>query len=243
MSVRRAAGLLILAAVLLATSACATERAAASRLERSALDQARGPEENARLYTDLVRKLIDEERLYAAFAHLQALEQRFGRTGELRLLRADILRKMGRTAEAQTLYQTLSDGPYAGYADHGLGLIYARDDLAKGTRYLQRAVDRLPTNARMRNDLGYALLEAGRLSAARLHLATAYQLDPDSRLSRNNYILLLLIEGNEGRAQRIAGEHGVAPAVVRDLQNQALELSRLATERQPLSLQLGDDDG
>lgn len=219
---------IVLAAVLgaLMLTGCVSDRVSPGRIAGSTLDQARGPDENAKLYTDLIRQLIDQDRLYAALAHLQAREQQFGRTDELRLLRADILRKMGDDAQARALYEQLLDTRFAGQANHGLGLIEAPTDLAQGTVYLQRAVDQVPTNARMRNDLGYALLRQGRLADARLQLATAYQLDENNELNRNNYILLLLFEGQARRAQRIAAKSNVPKDVMDDLRAEARSLSR-----------------
>lgn len=198
--------------------------------DRALLDQARGPEENRRLHTDLVQQMIEQDRLYAGLAHLEAQEKEFGTTEELRLLRAEILRKLGRTGEAERLYEGLLNTRYAGRAQHGLGLIYARRDLALGTRYLRRAVELRPTDARIRNDLGYALMRQGDLEEARLHLATAFQLDDGAALSRNNYILLLLLEGNEAEARRVAATSEVTSSLMSELRAQAESLQQQAPE-------------
>ncbi|MES1925926.1 hypothetical protein [Salinisphaera sp. T31B1] len=211
--------------VVLVLAGCASDRSASPRVAGTPLAQARGADENAKLYTDLIRQLISQDRLYAALAHLQAREQEFGVDDELRLLRADILRKMGERESAEALYKKLLDTDYDAQANHGLGLIYANDDIARGTRYLQRAVDAAPTNAQMRNDLGYALLREGRMGQARIELTTAYQLDQDNELNRNNYILLLLSEGRNTRAARIAAASGVSDATMAQLRTEAGQLT------------------
>lgn len=207
--------------VVMGLSACVGNRVSPSRAGGATLDEARGPNENAKLYTDLIRQLIAQDRLYAALAHLQAREQEFGVTDELRLLRADILRKMDDTAGAQTLYEQLLKTSYAAEANHGLGLIYARDDIGRGTEYLRRAVKQAPTNAQMRNDLGYALLRQGHTGEARVQLTTAYQLDQNNELNRNNYILLLLVEGETRQANQVAASSQVPAGVMDELRAEA----------------------
>lgn len=188
------------------------------------LSEARGPEENRKLHTDLIREMIAQDRLYAAYAHLQAQEKNFGDNQELKLLRAEIQRKLGRNEEAEAVYKTLLDTPYAGYAQHGLGLIYATRDIDRGTRYLRKAVASRPTDARIRNDLGYALIRQKNYEEARLHLATAFQLSSGSELSRNNYILILLLDGDEAAVRRIAAQARIPEAEMAALRAQASEL-------------------
>lgn len=194
------------------------------------LSQARGPEQNKKLYTDLIRELIDQGKLYAAYAHLQEQERLFGGSEELKLLRSEIQRKLGRTAEAEAGYKALLDTPYKGYAEHGLGLIYAPQNLALGTKYLRRAVKILPTDARIRNDLGYALMRQGKLADAHLELATAFQLDNGSNLSRNNFILVQLLQGNEAGARRVAEQTEIPPKQMAQLRKQAAELNASGVE-------------
>lgn len=187
------------------------------------LSEARGPEENRKLHTDLIREMIAQDRLYAANAHLQAQERDFGETLELRLLRAEIQRKLGRTVEAEADYKALLNTPYAGNAEHGLGLIYAAQNIELGTRHLRRAVELRPTDARIRNDLGYALMQQEKFSEARLHLATAFQLQSNAELGRNNYILVLLLTGNEAEARRVAVQTKISAKQMTELRRQAAD--------------------
>lgn len=219
-------GIVLVAAATLA--ACAVPQKPVGGSDRAVLDAARGPEENRRLHTDLIQQMIEQDRLYAGLAHLEAQEKEYGSSVELKLLRAEILRKLGRTSEAETLYEGLLNTRYAGRAQHGLGLIYAPRNLDLGTRYLRRAVELRPTDARIRNDLGYALMRQGELEEARLHLATAFQLDDGSELSRNNYILLLLLEGREAEARRVATKAAVPETLMADLRERARTLEERA---------------
>jgi len=221
---------LIALSALALTTACASGTSTRSSDEQL-LDQARGPEETKRLHTDLIREMVSKDRLYAAMAHLEAQEKKFGRTPELRLLRAEILRKLERLEPSEKLYKSLLETGFEGRAQHGLGLIYARQDIDLGIEYLRKAVQARPTDARIRNDLGYALLKARRFEDARLHLATAYQLDGKSDLGRNNYLLLLLIQGEEGQANRVARESDIGPETMNELRQQAkaMRQARAAT--------------
>lgn len=185
------------------------------------VSEARGPEENRRLHTDLIRQMIDEDKLYAAMAHLDAQEQQFGQTDETRLLRADVKRKLDLTIEAEAIYRELLSTPYEGYAQHGLGLIYVQDNLGLGTEYLQRAVRQRPTDARMHNDLGYALLRQGHVKQAKVHLGTAYELGNQAPLLRNNYVVALLADGERREASRLARESDMDVETFRDLQRRA----------------------
>lgn len=195
------------------------------------LQEARGEDENRRLYTDLIRELMGKDRLYAAMAHLEAQQKQFGDTAELRLLRADLLRKLEEPVAAEQIYrQLLDEGRFRGEARHGLGLVYAPQDLTLAVRHLQSAVTLLPTDARIRNDLGYALLRQGQVHEAVRELATAYQLSPGERLPRNNYIVALLIDGEERRAARIAAEHEVGGDEVKRLRQRAASLQQLARQ-------------
>lgn len=232
---------IVLAAVAI-SAGCAAPRAPVGGSDKALLDAARGPDENRRLHTDLIQEMIEQDRLYAGLAHLEAQEKEFGSSRELRLLRAEILRKLGRTAEAETLYEGLLNTEYAGRAQHGLGLIYAPRNLELGTRYLRRAVESRPTDARIRNDLGYALMRQGELEEARLHLATAFQLDNGAELSRNNYILLLLLEGREAEARRVATKAAVPETLMADLREQARTLEERAASR-PSSPLVGGGGG
>lgn len=185
------------------------------------VSEARGPDENRRLHADLVRQMIDDGKLYAALAHLDAQEQNFGITQESRLMRADVLRKTGQTVEAESIYRELVETAYDGYAQHGLGLIYVQENLDLGTEYLRRAVRRRPTDARMHNDLGFALLRQGHLEQARVHLGTAYELSNRAELLRNNYVMVLLASGDRREAMKLARENDMDARTLQDLQRRA----------------------
>lgn len=190
------------------------------------LAQARGPQESRRLHTELVRKMIEDGRLYAALAHLEAQVNKFGATPASRLLRANVLRKLGRYDKAIRLYNDLFEQHrFRGRVEHGLGLIEARTgDLGSAVAHLRRAAKLRPTDAQIRNDLGYALLKLGQRQSALRQLATAYQLQPGGGLSANNYIVALLLTGHEQKAMRVAAAENLSGKALQRLRQQAEEL-------------------
>lgn len=153
--------------------------------------------ENRQTYLAVIEQLSRDGQHYAAYAHLQALEARYGGSPEVTLLKADALRASGDTQAAATLYGTLLDTPLAARAYHGLGLIAgARQDFATAVLLLDRAAARDPTRAALLSDLGYALLLSGRPEQARRPLLTAAELAPqDARIQANLALYQRSVEG------------------------------------------------
>ena len=83
----------------------------------------------------------------------------------------------------------------------------------------------------MRNDLGYAQMRQHKLTQARLNLATAYQLDSGFELARNNYIVVLLLDGDERSARQVAGESRITRDELGRLRAQAAALDAGDTQR------------
>lgn len=176
------------------------------------------------VHAELVRSMLDQERYYAALAHVQQLQRESGNREEWRYLEAEARRSLDQTAAAEALYRGLLRGRLAGPAYHGLGLLYAGRDLAVATGYLREAARRAPTDADVRNDLGYALLRAGRYGEALAELATAVELAPESGQARSNLLLLLLVQNDEAAAARIAQQAAVPPEAMTRLRAQARSL-------------------
>ncbi|MEQ1439611.1 tetratricopeptide repeat protein [Fontimonas sp. SYSU GA230001] len=186
---------------------------------------AAGAAESRRVYTDLIRSMLEQRQYYAALAHVQERQREGGDRDELRYLEAEARRGLGQFEAADALYKGLLRSPQAARAYHGLGLLHAGRDLNAAAFYLREAAQRAPTDADVRNDLGYALLRAGRHAEAMTELATAVELAPDSEKARNNLILLLLVRGDEAAVGRVVRDAAVAPETVSRLRQQARMLS------------------
>ncbi|WAK03634.1 hypothetical protein [Methylobacter sp. YRD-M1] len=183
----------------------------------SACEADADPDQNVKL--DLIRKLMDSGKLFAALAHLEDT-----RSTSLQsiYLRAEILRQTNRTQQAIALYRDLLGSCMAGKGYHGLGLIAGREDkVSEAVGYLQKAEAELPIDVRVRNDLGYALLLDRQFDPARNEFLTALELDGGNSLAATNMVLLLLVAGKEQEMQAFASQMNIDSATVAQLREQA----------------------
>ena len=183
------------------------------------------PATEAALYLDAVRGLIGQGQYYAAIAHIQEDRRLYGDTTELRLLEADARRSLRQNKTAEALYQGVlrgsSQGPLAGKARHGLALLYAGIDLNASLREFREAARLKPTDATIRSDYGFALMQARRFDEAQVELFTAAELAPDNIAARNNLLILFYARGDETRARWLAGQTQVDAALLARLKSQA----------------------
>lgn len=173
------------------------------------------------LHTDLVREMIAQGRLYAALAHIEELQKSGGPREELLLLHAQVLSKLGRGKEAEQEYRQLLGSTFDGEARHGLGLLYAEKHYAQSLQYLRDAARLRPTDAGIRNDYGYALMMGGQYADARVHLATAYELDGTVDRYRNNYVLVLMLLKDEAGVQRVRQRNELNDTIFKNIRAQA----------------------
>ncbi|MER2178532.1 MAG: Flp pilus assembly protein TadD, partial [Stenotrophomonas maltophilia] len=105
------------------------------------------PQDDKQLYAELIAKMQQQGAYYASLAHVDAYRQRYGDSPQLRLLNADALRETGQREAALTMYASLTSGPQAAAAWHGLGLVAARDgDAVRAEQALAKAVQLQPLN-------------------------------------------------------------------------------------------------
>lgn len=178
------------------------------------------PEKLGQLRTDVIRGLLDKGQYYAALAHVEE-QKRGGENPELIYLEAEARRHLGQRAQAEALYRKLLGSPLEGQAYHGLGLLAAPTDTEAAIRNLRSASQRLPTDVEIRNDLGYALMEAGRYSEALPELSTAAELAPTQIKSRNNLIIWMLLTGNQSGLAQLMQQSGTSPETMKQLREQA----------------------
>lgn len=183
------------------------------------------------LHLRLVQQMLDKGLFHAALAHLDALGERRRELPEARYLRAESLRRVNKGAEAADLYRGLLSGCLQGLAQRGLGLLAAQEGrLADAVEHLRLAAEQLPTDPRVRNDLGYALLLLGTLDEARPQFATALELGGDRQRIAGNMVLLLLVAGDEEGARELAGRMGIDALELASIRRQAQELRRAPEE-------------
>ena len=207
------------------------------RLDQQVSANIRGerPEDRQQVHLDLIRGMLGQKQYYAALAHVESLKQ--ARTyaqqatsddADLLLLEAEARRRLGQKDAAQQIYRQLLATDRVAEAYHGLGLTNAGGDLGTAVWQLQQAVQRKPTDAQMRNDLGYALMIAGRHAEALTELATAVELEAGTgdAKARNNLVILMMITGNEAAVRRLATESGMSADSLAGLRRQAQSLKR-----------------
>lgn len=223
----RRAGAVLLAAVL---AGCVSAQNRVTEQVEGEIDKGNPNAESQQkvIHTDLIRNMLEQKQYYAAIAHIQAQSREVGYTPELKFLEAEARRHLSQDDAARNLYRDLLKTNYVAEAYHGLGLISARTDLKTAVWQLQQAVQRKPTDATMRNDLGYALMMAGRNAEALPELATAVELESGtgSDRARNNLVLLMLVNGDEASVQRLVQQSGMSDATLAGLRRQAQSLSR-----------------
>lgn len=196
------------------------------------------------VHADLVRGMLQQGQYYAALAHVEELERsRRGSDHELLLLRAAALYQLDEIPAARQAYQELLRTEYAGQAHHGLALILARDQLGAAVTHFNSAVALLPTDPQIRNDLGYTLLLAGRLTEARHHLATAAELAPGSDTAKSNLVLAEFLADRPQQARLLAQRHGIPAQRQRELQAESVLIARLINQRAAEFTAPGDTAG
>jgi tight adherence protein D len=218
-------GAVLLGGVLLGlVTGCVTERgpqlpdALASETEPPA------PKDNPKLHLELIEKMLEGGRAHAALAHLDSLAPEQAATPGATLLRAEALRRIGDREQASHLYDSLLTTEAAAPAWRGLALIKVdQGDLETAVTWLGKARDLQPTSARIRNDLGYALILRGDLERAKLELVTALELESARRTARN-LVLVLLLEGRPEAAERLARQHKIEGVALERLRERAESL-------------------
>lgn len=164
------------------------------------------------LYLDLIKGLQQRGLHRAALAHLDEFDRLHGRHPQASLLRAESLAQVGEDAAAWTAFQGLLRGPQAAAARHGLGLLAGRGERwPEAVTEFNAALALEPTSTRILNNLGYALLRSGDMTAAEFRLRQAAELEPGNGGVRNNLALLLAATNRNAEAERLLGTAGNAP--------------------------------
>lgn len=179
---------------------------------------------SAEVQLGLVRRMLDQDQPYAGLAHLAALDAKVQASAQARYLEAELLRHTGQTLDAEAHYRGLLESCLAGYGHHGLGLLAAHGDLEKAVTELRQAATLLPTDSRIRNDLGYALLLKHDGMAARREFMTAIELGDRRQRATSNLLLLMLHEGDERGAARLVRQLDLTPSELEAMRRRARDI-------------------
>ncbi len=186
----------------------------------------KAPQE-AVLHLQLIEDMQRQGLYHAALAHLDALGKAGADLPRARFLRAESLRRTGDVAQARRLFEELTHSCLAGLGHHGLArLDVDAGDTAAALDQFAAAERERPTDPRIRNDHGYALLLAGHTAEATHQFQTAYELGGGERAAANLLLSLL-----------VAGEVEKAAALSRSLGLSTEELQRLRGDAHALRTQ------
>ena len=162
------------------------------------------------LVLGLSQEMGSAGRWHAALANLERLPED---VPQVRLSKARLLRLLGHSNDAETLYGSLLSSCLVADANHGLGQIEAaRGRYTEAQNYLRTAASLSPANEAIRNDLGVAYMNQRRLSEARFELLTAMELGENSRRAALNMLTLLVYQGNWQAAQELVSAKGLSSA-------------------------------
>ena len=177
-------------------------------------------------YLSLITQMQHEGQYFASLAHLDAYEARFGRSPESILLRGDAERLTDQPELATRSYEALKDTPLAGAGYRGLSLLAgARGDFTTAAALLEEALRSNSTDAVTLSDLGYAKLELGDLSGARVPLMTAAQLTPTNPKIMSNLALYLILNHDAKQAEAVMKSAGVSAPTRHAIYLQASRMS------------------
>ncbi|MDX1668975.1 MAG: tetratricopeptide repeat protein [Limnobacter sp.] len=116
-------------------------------------------EREREIHLTLVQRMIQQDSTYAALAHLDAYQQKWGTSLASQRLRADALRKTRQFDQAEAIYQTLLSSENSSQAWYGLGRVAIdKGDLTTAVPRLEKAIDRDPLYVEAYSDLGLVYL-------------------------------------------------------------------------------------
>jgi Flp pilus assembly protein TadD len=217
----------LLAGLCLCMAACSTFRNGfPNHTTAPSLNQPSKPATDSKaMYLDLIRQMQQQGAYYASLAHIDAFRLRYGNPPELQRLQGDALRETHQDAAASQVYQGMLHGPQAASAWHGLGLIAASNRrYAEAEKDLLQATQMEPVNVTYLNDLGYARLAAGDVSAAHEPLAEAAELDAGNTKVVSNLALWASLQGNDMQSEAIMQRANLPQATREAVHKLAMEM-------------------
>lgn len=233
----RSAHFALLAACVITLTACSTNRTETamqliqhqqeqqSKLRQHEADVAKknAPSE-PEVIMAMIRESQDQQRYFASLAYIDAYTQQFGSNVELSALRANALRMTDQTAQSEAAYQALLKTNEAATGWHGLGLLAAANgNYTQAADHLAKAATLRPTNAEYLNDLGFARLQAGDISGARLPLGQAAELAPANNKILANLALLLFVQDQPTQAHAVMDRAGLSQPAQAQVQKLAAD--------------------
>lgn len=147
-------------------------------------------EREKNLHLKLVQTMVEQDNAYAALAHLDAYDQKWGSDRQSKQLRADSLRKTSQLDQAELVYKSLlgaQEQNKSGPVWYGLGKVaIERGDLKSAVTRLEKSIQVDPLNINAYSDLGLVYLLEGQKEPAYNTLMKANQLaSGDTKIMAN----------------------------------------------------------
>lgn len=171
------------------------------------------PQED-QVFLALIRGMNDKGQSQAALAFLDDYLRRNPNDIEGLTLRGDALLRTGQIDAAEAVYVDLDKRRVQPAAAFGLGQVRAKvNDWAGASAQFARAAQAAPTDTRILNNYGFALLKLQQYPKAYDVLARATQLSPDNQQIKTNFVIAALNSGHDREAQATLA---AMPAAERD---------------------------
>lgn len=157
------------------------------------------------IHLSLVNKMISQKNEYAALAHLDSYDRRWGASFESKRLRADCLRRTRQLDEAETLYKSILGQQSNARIWYGLGKVsIEKNDMKTAATRLEKAVQVDPLMVEAYSDLGLIYLLEGKQSSSYDTLMKASQLSSNDQGTLANLALWGLVYQDFDMAKGIA---------------------------------------
>lgn len=157
------------------------------------------------IHLSLVNKMISQKNEYAALAHLDSYDRRWGASFESKRLRADCLRRTRQLDEAETLYKSILGQQSNARIWYGLGKVsIEKNDMKTAATRLEKAVQVDPLMVEAYSDLGLIYLLEGKQTSSYDTLMKASQLSSNDQGTLANLALWGLVYQDFDMAKGIA---------------------------------------
>lgn len=179
-----------------------------------------------RVELDAIDAAMEDRQHYAALAQLEALS--FGTQAHW-LRWAQLLGHVDQLEASEGVFQAIADECGSHQALHGLGVVKVKKgEVIQAIEQLSAAKAKAPANADIRNDLGYALMQAGRYDRAAFELRTAYELSRGRASTRQNLIAAYYLNGGKAGIQQLQQQIALSDEQIAAGIRQASQLAGLS---------------